>query len=148
LICAGGSATLTATGGVSYLWNTSSSATSIAVSPTTSTTYSVIGLGSNGCSNTYFITQNVSTCTDLQSILENQNVADDVFPNPNNGLFYINLNQASEISITDALGKLVYKNFHNKGITNFELLNISNGIYFVTINSTYALEISKLIIRK
>ena len=148
LICVAATATLTATGGVSYLWNTSSSATSIAVSPTTTTTYSVIGLGSNGCSNTYFITQYVSTCTDLQSILEKQIVADDVFPNPNNGLFYINLNQASEITITDALGKLVYKNFHNRGISNFELLNISNGIYFVTINSTNAQKISKLIIRK
>jgi hypothetical protein len=148
LICAGGSATLTATGGVTYLWNTSSTATTVVISPSITTIYNVNGLGINGCSNTVFITQNVSTCTDILSILGKELVADNVFPNPNNGLFYINLNQASEVSITDALGKLVYKNFHNKGINNFELLNISDGIYFVAINSNHSQKISKLVIKK
>lgn len=52
-ICPGESVTLTATGGVSYIWNnlpgTSSTQT---VSPTQTTTYSVTAIGANGCTST------------------------------------------------------------------------------------------------
>ncbi len=45
-ICAGNSVTLTASGGSSYTWSTGSSATSIIVSPTSSTSYSVMDTSS------------------------------------------------------------------------------------------------------
>lgn len=48
-ICLGFSATLTATGGTSYNWNTNDSTASIIVSPVLSTTYSVT-VTQNGCS--------------------------------------------------------------------------------------------------
>ena len=51
-ICAGGSTTLTASGGTSYFWSTSpnpQTTAAITVSPTTSTTYTVIATA-NGCS--------------------------------------------------------------------------------------------------
>lgn len=51
-ICMGSGTTLTANGAVSYLWNTSATTTSIAVSPTITTSYSVTGTDINGCSNT------------------------------------------------------------------------------------------------
>ena len=50
IICIGASATLAATGGVSYVWNTSATTTSITVSPTTTTTYSVTATNANMCS--------------------------------------------------------------------------------------------------
>lgn len=57
-ICASGSSTLVASGATSYTWNTGSNATSIVVSPTTSTNYSIIG--TNGaCSGTTMITLTV-----------------------------------------------------------------------------------------
>ena len=40
-ICPGGSATLTASGGIAYVWNTGETSTSLLVSPTTKTTYTV-----------------------------------------------------------------------------------------------------------
>lgn len=55
-ICNGTSATLTATGGISYLWNpstglsSSTGATPVA-QPTTQTSYTVYGTDGNGCSN-------------------------------------------------------------------------------------------------
>jgi hypothetical protein len=49
-VCDGSSATLTASGGVSYLWSNSSTQAQITVS--SSGTYSVTGTGSNGCQNT------------------------------------------------------------------------------------------------
>ncbi|MFN5188809.1 MAG: MBG domain-containing protein, partial [Chitinophagia bacterium] len=52
IICVGGSATLTASGGVSYLWNTSETVASITKTPVTTTSYTVTGTNANGCENT------------------------------------------------------------------------------------------------
>ncbi len=51
--CAGSTITLTAVGGVSYLWGTGQTTNSITASPATNTTYSVIGTNAAGCQ-TYF----------------------------------------------------------------------------------------------
>ena len=47
--CTNPSATLTATGGTSYLWSIGATTSSITVSPNVTTTYSVTVTGSNGC---------------------------------------------------------------------------------------------------
>jgi hypothetical protein len=49
-ICAGGSATLTASGGATYIWSTGATTTSITVSPATTTTYTVTATNAAGCS--------------------------------------------------------------------------------------------------
>ncbi len=51
-ICNGESATLTASGGVSYQWDNGQSGNSITVNPTFSTTYTVTATDANGCSAT------------------------------------------------------------------------------------------------
>jgi gliding motility-associated-like protein len=51
LICSGSSATLNAQGGISYSWSTSQITSTIVVSPTFSSSYTVIGTDANGCSN-------------------------------------------------------------------------------------------------
>ena len=56
-ICSGQSATLTATGGLSYEWSpatglSSTTGTAVTASPSTSTAYTVTGTGANGCTNT------------------------------------------------------------------------------------------------
>jgi hypothetical protein len=48
-ICEGGKATLSASGGKSYIWNTGSLSKQIEVKPITTTTYSVMGYDFNGC---------------------------------------------------------------------------------------------------
>jgi gliding motility-associated-like protein len=50
-LCNGESTTLTATGGGSYLWNTSATSDSIIVSPSTTTNYNVTVTDSNNCIN-------------------------------------------------------------------------------------------------
>ncbi|WP_400078905.1 T9SS type A sorting domain-containing protein [Winogradskyella sp. R77965] len=47
----GNSATLTASGGSSYTWNTGETTETITVSPIVTTTYTVTGLSENGCQN-------------------------------------------------------------------------------------------------
>lgn len=59
-ICVGGSSTLCATGGGSYLWNTGSTNSCITVSPTITTGYTVTITDSFGCTDTDTITVNVN----------------------------------------------------------------------------------------
>ncbi|MBI4929153.1 MAG: T9SS type A sorting domain-containing protein [Bacteroidetes bacterium] len=48
-ICFGASTVLTASGGVSYLWNTSATTTSISLTLTSTSTFTVIATDANGC---------------------------------------------------------------------------------------------------
>ncbi|OYU80687.1 MAG: hypothetical protein CFE23_08165 [Flavobacterium sp. BFFFF1] len=65
-VCPGSSATLTASGGISYIWspatglNTTTGATVIA-RPSATTTYTVTGTDSNGCVNTRTVTVSIRT---------------------------------------------------------------------------------------
>ncbi|MBI3502589.1 MAG: gliding motility-associated C-terminal domain-containing protein [Bacteroidetes bacterium] len=49
-ICSGASETLTASGGINYSWNTGATSSSIIISPTSTTNYSVTVTDVNGCS--------------------------------------------------------------------------------------------------
>lgn len=51
-LCTGDSTTLTASGGVNYVWSTTATTNSISVTPSSSQTYSVVGTDANGCTNT------------------------------------------------------------------------------------------------
>lgn len=50
VVCEGDTATLTATGGGSYAWSNAANTSSISVTPSTATTYSVVVTDSNSCS--------------------------------------------------------------------------------------------------
>ncbi|MDI9339862.1 MAG: T9SS type A sorting domain-containing protein [Sediminibacterium sp.] len=50
-ICTGASAILAASGATSYVWNTSATTSTVSVSPSSTTSYTVTGTGSNGCVN-------------------------------------------------------------------------------------------------
>ncbi|MBS1651245.1 MAG: T9SS type A sorting domain-containing protein [Bacteroidetes bacterium] len=60
-ICSPQSATLSISGASSYSWSNGSTSTLIVVSPSSSTTYSVVGIASNGCSSANSIVVNVGT---------------------------------------------------------------------------------------
>ncbi len=60
-IQAGGTATLTASGANTYVWSNSQSTTSIAVSPTITTTYTVTGTDAHGCTASQAVTVFIGT---------------------------------------------------------------------------------------
>ncbi|MDF2436261.1 MAG: hypothetical protein K0Q95_637 [Bacteroidota bacterium] len=62
-ICNGQSATLNASGANSYSWNTGATSSSITVSPTTSTSYTVTG-STNGCTETAVANVVVNNCNE------------------------------------------------------------------------------------
>jgi len=58
-ICSGQSATLTATGGSTYVWSSGQTTNPIVVAPSANTTYSVIGTNASGCTNSSAVTVTV-----------------------------------------------------------------------------------------
>jgi len=60
-ICKGGSTTLTATGGSTYLWSTSSTSPTLNLFPSSNTTYTVTGTSAAGCSNITSVNITVET---------------------------------------------------------------------------------------
>lgn len=60
-ICSGGSTTLTASGGTSYIWSTSDVTAAITVSPAATTNYTVTVTNASGCNDTVSATVNVSS---------------------------------------------------------------------------------------
>ena len=87
-ICAGNSATLTASGADQFLWNTGATAPSITVSPAASTTYTVIGT-SNGCSTVSQVSVVVDPCLGLD---ENSSSLITIGPVPTMDLCFVEFN--------------------------------------------------------
>jgi hypothetical protein len=143
LLCVGNSATLTATGATSYTWNTTATTAVIAVSPTTTVTYTVNGTGANGCSNAATVTQSVSTCAGIATL--SNDAANKLYPNPNNGLFTIELTSPSKVTVTNALGQIVIAEKFEVGNHNLDIINQSNGVYFVKIIENNKQQIIKVI---
>ena len=54
-------------------------------------------------------------------------------PNPNNGLFSLDLSTSSQIIIINTLGQVVFNEKMNAGKVNLDILNFANGIYFVNV---------------
>ena len=149
LICIGQTANLTASGAVSYTWNTSVTTSVIAVSPTVTTTYTVNGIDANGCSNFATATQNVSVCTNLEDAFINiQNSLFNVYPNPSNGIFTIELAADVKVIITNALGQEVVNNNYTEGKHLLHLQDVANGIYFVKVSVGNTQSTKRLVVNK
>lgn len=142
-ICSGSSATLTANGGTAYSWNPGGlSGTSVVVTPTSTTTYSVAGTGSNTCIGNSMVTVSVVICNGINSIALN-NSSYFAYPNPAKDKLTIQYNSSQTIStqieLRDALGKLINRTNHefssNENTFNIELNGLSAGVYFIKINS-------------
>jgi hypothetical protein len=146
LICAGQSASLTASGASTYSWNTSSTNTVISITPSVTTSYTVTGTGANTCSNSVVFTQSVSACTGL-----NNNVVSTigavVYPNPNAGMFTIELNNGSvkTIEVMDVTGRVVLANTSSNDKIDFNTTTLSNGIYYVRVQSNNSVEVIKIV---
>jgi hypothetical protein len=135
VICIGQSALLTAGGANSYTWNTSATTSTIIDTPTITTTYTVTGTNANGCSKTATVTQQVSSCTSLLSKNGQQNDAS-IYPNPNRGEFYVQLNSLSDnirIEVYDAIGQLIVVSNPNNEKSAIDIKNFTSGIYLIRI---------------
>lgn len=130
LLCSGSSATLSAGGAASYTWNPGGAGTSIVISPTINTTYTVTGTSLAGCQGSATILQSVDPCTSIPEKAALQNL--NVFPNPAKGLVEIKgITGLTQVKVISLIGTPVYTKTLDKQDNTLNLEELQKGIYFV-----------------
>jgi hypothetical protein len=147
-ICKGESATLTGTGAVNYQWASNSIYVQTAVaivSPNTTTTYTLTGTNANGCTAVTTVVQNVQDCVGLQEITTTGSGVK-VFPNPTGGLVNIEFTNGGvkSVEVLDITGRIILNVPVTAGNSQVDISNLSNGIYYVRIQTKDAVEVVKL----
>lgn len=131
LLCAGSTASLTANGASTYTWNPGGTGTTIAVTPSVTTTYTVTGTNANGCENNTTVTQNVSPCTGIENLTTNNN-AMTLFPNPSSSNITIQtVEEIKAVYIFNILGDLV----RTENTHTFSVEQLSSGIYMIHVKT-------------
>lgn len=143
LICAGNSATLTASGATTYSWNTGASTSAIAVSPSVTTTYTVTGT-SNGCNKVITVTQNVSPCLGI-SKQGQEATGVSVYPNPTKTQFTIDLKASAQVRVINLIGETILNQRLEAGQHLVDLSSKANGLYLIEVTSNDKAEIIRLI---
>ncbi len=148
IICSGESAILTAsTAATSYTWNTGATTMSVSVTPTITSTYTVNVSNGTACIATSTVMVTVNACTGINEAIAN---SVSVYPNPNNGVMYINLTNEliknSSLEVYDAIGKLVVKQALSNELNTINISSLENGIYtFKVLNNSNLVKIGKLV---
>lgn len=135
MICVGETATLTPSGGNTYVWQSIGASSTIAVSPTVTTNYTVTGLNSEGCFSKFVFTQSVTVCSGLTTENDPFNTLK-IYPNPTDGLLNIEVSQVNEstsIEVYNSLGQLVNKLDLISSLNTIDLKQLHSGIYFVKV---------------
>lgn len=132
VLCVGQTATLSVNGASTYVWNSGAVTSTISISPTVTTNYTVYGTAANGCKNASVFSQSVSTCASLNE-LKNRNAGLIIYPNPTTDQFSIETESATKIVIRDVIGKVVMEmDVHNVN-TVLSLADLKNGIYMLSV---------------
>jgi hypothetical protein len=135
LICLGQVAVLTASGATSYTWNPGAAiSSSISVSPSVTTTYTITGTNSSGCSGTTTLTQNAVDCTGLNSTSQGKNNFD-VYPNPTANRVTLSGVEGQSILIYNIIGDKILSTYSSTYKSEIDLSAYANGIYFVKVGT-------------
>lgn len=142
-LCVGDVGSLFATGANTYTWNPGSLAGgNVTVSPTSNTTYTVIG-DANGCANTATVSISVSPCTGLNS-LAYASFQVSLYPNPFKDELKIEATEEVKITIYNAIGQIM----GNETISRNGSINTSSlpsAVYFVHVKGANQTRVVKVI---
>jgi hypothetical protein len=131
LICAGQSATLSASGASTYSWNPSNTGATIVITPTITSSYTVTGTSTvTGCRNSATITQSVNICTGIEEFNSN-NYQSNIFPNPANEFFNLDIGANEILRVYNSLGQEIFKGIVDQVNFSIDCSVWANGLYFV-----------------
>jgi hypothetical protein len=132
-ICLGENATINVNGANTYTWSNAANTTSISVSPTITSTYSVVGRDVNNCMNKDSVTLVVSKCESVNGSVWLTQITR-VYPSPNSGVFTVELPETSEVEIviTNMIGQRMLST-KAKSVNTIDLMKFDNGIYFIHV---------------
>ncbi|MFM8373589.1 MAG: beta strand repeat-containing protein, partial [Bacteroidota bacterium] len=119
-ICSGASATLTASGGSTYVWNTGATTAAITVSPGSTTTYSVTVTGTGGCTATAAQTITVSATPSLSATTVEPTTC-------------ASADGSINLTVTPSGS---YTFLWSNGATTEDISNVGVGTYSVTVTNT------------
>jgi hypothetical protein len=101
----------------------------------------------NNCSNSDTAIVNVKLCSSDINQLSQGIIETNIYPNPNNGTFYVTANQPVKlILITDVLGNEIQSVTPKNSTTTIRMNEQANGVYFVKIISDYVQIVKRLVI--
>lgn len=148
-----GSATMTVTGGTptyNYSWDDPASQTSSTATGLGTGTYSCVVTDSSGCTKTYSVTVEEFTLIQLYGA----NAKFDVYPNPTDGIFTLDIDLISEseliIDIKNVIGDVIFT-FNTEKPTLIKQVNFedkSNGTYFIEIKTKKGTITKRIILTK
>jgi hypothetical protein len=142
-ICLGESKVLSASGATNYLWNNGATTSSITVTPTVSTVYTVTTTYSVGCTDMRTVNVTVNPCTGINESENSQLLS--IFPNPAKTEININTDiNYSSLVIVNSLGQVLLK---KEKMDALSIESLSNGVYFIQLlnNENKVIAIKKFI---
>ncbi len=147
IIIPGQSALLCASGCNSYTWNTGEITPCITVSPSVTTTYTVIGEIQCGLSDTATAFITVDTTTSAAADINKENYKFILYPSPANEKVTIESSQilTGSLSFYTVSGMELIRQQINDFKIEINISNLPNGIYFIKLIYDKKIEIRKII---
>jgi len=149
-ICAGQAVTLTASGALSYTWNTGAISHSLSVTPSTTIVYTITAISSQSCYTVFSYTLKVINCNGLPGLQENKSLFT-IYPNPATQILNVDLGilqrGIAAIKIFNSLGQIIYsKQNLVSTIEGIDVHSWPKGIYFVEITTSEHYAVRKLLL--
>ncbi len=147
-ICKGEKAILTASGVLTYSWSTGITSNTIAVTPTTNSTYTIIATNTlTGCQSKSTIPLIVNKCLSINHTNEILNSIS-FYPNPVKDVLFIDndFQKEVDINISNAIGQNIY---NNKISLSNEAISTSTwpiGLYLISIKCEDKIVVKKLLV--
>jgi len=148
LICKGEPQMLHATGAATLSWGSAGTGDSVLVTGQSPGTfmYIVTGTDTEGCMSSDTISIKVDKCTGINELASGINGLH-VYPNPNTGVFTIELNNNlnKNIQVIDLTGRTILSRESSDDKTLVNLNGFASGIYYVKVQSDKHVEVIKVI---
>jgi hypothetical protein len=131
VLCASESATITASGASTYSWSTGSTNPDIIITPSVTTTYTIVGANTAGCKENIVVIQNVDPCAGITEYSVN---SVKIYPNPVTNILHVfdeqKMNKPLVIEVTNYLGQVVLSQEYSGTI---DVSQIQSGLYTLKI---------------
>jgi len=99
----------------------------------------------NACFNTTALTVAVDACVGIESPL-NQKIV--LYPNPNDGHFFIDIFEDTHILLFNAIGTLVYSNSYEKGTHALGFPELPAGVYLLKTEGKNNKEVIRVVLMR
>lgn len=151
-ICMGDSVALTASGATTYSWSpstglSSSTEATVYASPTSTTTYTVIGSDAMGCTGSTTVTVNVIICPGIEENTNSDNIH--IVSQPDKNLVTISFDNTADLSnsvltIYDIKGETILKTQLFNKSNDINLSGLAKGYYVFKIDNDSQAFIKKI----